>query len=252
MATCCVLIAALARGEDSSLTNLMAKGEALSQKREDRAALDVFLQADKLYPSNAPLQCRIAEAYCDLMHTVPTRAEQQPFTTKALEYGKRAVAYDPKCAMAHVCLAVCYAKNFPYLDNQTKVNYSREIKTEAEKAIALDPKYDLSYHMLGRWNCEVANMNLFMLGIVKIVYGGLPKASNEAAIQNFKKAIELEPTRIIHHLQLAYLYKLTGQKKLMTEELKTCVTLSPRDLDDSDAKSNATNVLATGKWPALF
>jgi tetratricopeptide (TPR) repeat protein len=249
---CCVLLAATARGEDLSLTNLLVKGDALSQKRETRAALDIFLQVDKLFPSNAPVQCRIAEAYCDLMHAAPTKNEQKILTTKALDYGRRAAAYDPKCAMAHVCLAVCYAKNFPFLDNQTKVNYSREIKLESEKAIELDPKYDLSYHMLGRWNCEVANMNLFLMGLVKIVYGGLPKASNDTAIQDFKKAIELAPTRIIHHLQLAHVYGVTGQKKLMTDELKSCATFTPHDMDDADAQSIAAKVLSTGKWPAEF
>ena len=250
--TCCVLLAAMARGEDLSLTNLMAKGDGLIMKREAHAALDLFLQADKLFPSNAQVQCRIAEAYCDLMHTAASKSEQKALTTKALEYGRLAVAYDSNCAMSHVCIAVCYAKNFPFLDNHTKVNYSREIKAEAEKAIELDPKYDVSYHMLGRWNCEVANMNLILLGLVKIVYGGLPKASNEAAIQNFKKAIELEPTRIINHLQLAHVYEITGQKKLMAEELKACTSFSPHDMDDADAKAIAAKVLATGKWPAEF
>ena len=81
--------------------------------------------------------------------------------------------------------------------------------------------------MLGRWNCEVANMNLFLKGYVKIVYGGLPAASNESAIENFKKAIQLAPNRIIHHLQLAHVYHLAGKQQLVAEELKACRELTP-------------------------
>ena len=79
-----------------------------------------------------------------------------------------------------------------------------------------------------------------------------PTASNEMAIQNFKKAIELAPNRIIHHLQLAHVYEITGQKKLMTDELKACATFAPYDLDDADAQQIAAKVLETGKWPSEF
>ena len=250
---CCLLAPAVAvRGEDLSLTNLIAQGDLLSQKHETRAALPWYLQAEKLSPGNAEIQIKMAAAYCDLMHLTKSRTEQKTLAAQALACGLRAAADDPQSAQAHVCISVCYAKNFPYSDNQTKVNYSRQIKAEAEKAVALDPKFDLSYHMLGRWNCEVANMNLLLTGLVKLVYGGLPKASNEMAIQNFKKAIELAPNRIIHHLQLAHVYEITRQKKPMLDELKACATFAPYDLDDTDAQQIAARVLATGQWPSEF
>jgi Tfp pilus assembly protein PilF len=72
------------------------------------------------------------------------------------------------------------------------------------------------------------------------------------AIQNFKKAIELAPNRIIHHLQLAHVYKITGQKKPMLDELKACATFAPYDMDDTDAQQIAAKVLETGKWPSEF
>ena len=250
----CLLLlqAASVRAEDLSLTNLLAQGDVLSRKQDTRAALQIYLQAEKLFPTNAEVQLKLAEAYCDLMHFAKTKPEQKALAGQALACGERAAADDPQSARAHVCIAVCCAKNFPFLDNQTKVNYSRQIKAEAEKAAALDPKYDLPYHMLGRWHCEVANMNIFLVGLVKIVYGGLPAASNEMAIRNFKKAIELAPGRIIHHLQLAHVYEITGRKKLMTDELKACATFAPFDLDDGDAQHIAAKVLETGKWPAQF
>jgi tetratricopeptide (TPR) repeat protein len=253
LALCGLLcLGAAARAEDSSLTKLLAQGDELNRKHESRAALQIYLQAEKLSPTNAEVQMKMAEAYMDLMHGAKSKAEEKTLAAQALVCGQKAAADEPQNAKAHVCVAVGYAKNFPYLDNQTKINYSRLIKVEAEKAIALDPKFDLSYHMLGRWNCEVANMNLFLTGLVEIVYGGLPKASNDKAIENFKKAIELAPARIIHHLQLARVYHIVGEKKLMTAELKACAGFAPVDLDDGDAQRIAAKVLETGKWPAEF
>jgi Tfp pilus assembly protein PilF len=106
--------------------------------------------------------------------------------------------------------------------------------------------------MLGRWNYEVANMNIFMTGLLKLVYGGLPHASNQAAVDNFKKAVALAPNRIIHHLQLAHVYHETKQEKLCAAELAQCRDLKPTDLDDEDAQRIAIKILATGKWPAVF
>jgi hypothetical protein len=250
---CCLLWqTAAARADNLVLTDLLARGDQLVQSHDAGAALKLYLQAEKLSPTNAGLQIKMAAAYCDLMHSVKSKSDQKPLAAQALACGRRALADDPQSAQAHLCVAVCCAKNFPFLDNQTKVNYSRQIKAEAEKAVALDPSNDLSYHMLGRWNCEVANMNIFLVGLVKIVYGGLPKASNELAIQNFKKAVELAPMRVIHHLQLAHVYQITGRKDLMLDELKTCATLAPFDLDDADARQIAAKVLETGKWPAEF
>jgi tetratricopeptide (TPR) repeat protein len=250
---CCLLWqAAAVQAADLSLTNLIGQGDLLSQKHDTRAALENYLQAEKLAPTNAEIQIKLAAAYCDLMHGTKSAAEQKTLAEQALACGQRAAADDPQSAKAHVCVAVCCAKNFPWCDNKTKINYSRQIKAEAEKAVALDPKYDLPYHMLGRWNCEVANMNIFLVGLVKLVYGGLPSASNDLAIENFKKAIELAPARIIHHLQLAHMYDITRQRKLMTDELKACATFAPLDLDDADAQQIAAKVLSTGKWPDEF
>jgi tetratricopeptide (TPR) repeat protein len=248
----CLFLAVGGRAQELSLTNLLAQGDLLDQRHDTPGALQIFLKAGQLAPTNAEVLCRLVKQYCDMMHTVKTDAEKKEFAEKSLDCARRAAAADPKSPQAHVCLAVCYAKVFPYSDNQTKVNYSREIKAEAEKAVALDPNYDLSYHMLGRWNCEVANMNLFLAGLVKIAYGGLPKASNQSAIDNFKKAIELAPNRIIHHLQLAHVYHITGEEKLAAAELQTCRELTPFDLDDTDARQIAIQVTATGRWPAVF
>ena len=142
---CCLLFqAAVVRGEDLSLTNLIAQGDLLGQKHETRAALQIYLQAEKLFPSNAEIQIKMAAAYCDLMHLTQSKTEQKTLAAQALACGLRAAADDPQSAKAHLCISVCCAKNFPYTDNQTKVNYSRQIKAEAEKAVALDPKFDLS------------------------------------------------------------------------------------------------------------
>ena len=135
------------------------------------------------------------------------------------------------------------------MDTRTAISYSRGIKAEAETTIRLDPKNDVSYYLLGRWHYGVANMNFIYKGLVKLIYGGLPHASNELAKENFLKAIALAPNRIIHHLELAKTYHVTGQNDLALAELKKCAALSPTDRDDTDAKQWAADISRTGDWP---
>jgi tetratricopeptide (TPR) repeat protein len=246
---CLVLANARLAAQDASLTNLLADGFRHEQLGETDAALQSYLAASRLAPTNVDILCLLAKQYCDSMHLAANHTACKIAAEHALACATNALQFAPDSSKAHVCAAICYAKNFPYLDNQKRVAYSRLIKAEAEKAIALDPNYDLAYHMLGRWNFEVSNMGFFLRGLVRMAYGGLPKASKETAIQNFKKAIELAPNRIIHHLQLARLYHYTDQENLTAEELKKCDTLTPLDMDDKDAQRIARKISESRKWP---
>lgn len=192
--------------------------------------------------------CAQTKQYCDQMHAAKA-AEQKHLATLALDCARRAVQADTNNVTAHLCLAVAYVKNFQLVDARTAVNYSRLLKAETETAIRLDPKNDVAYYLLGRWHYGVANMNFIYKGLVKLIYGGLPHASNEAAADNFKHAIWLAPNRIIHHLELAKTYHVIGDEKLAEAELEKCGTLSPVDQDDTDAKKWAADILRTHEWP---
>jgi tetratricopeptide (TPR) repeat protein len=235
----CLCFSTGAHGQELSFTNFLAQGECAEQCNDVPGALKFYSAADHLTTSNCADLCVLARRYCDLMHLTSSPAIQKNLAERALDCSLRAVKADPKSATAHLCVAVSYAKNFPFVDNETEVNWSKAMKAECERGIALDPKQDIGYYLLGRWHFGVANMNFIYKGLVKIVYGGLPQASNEEAIKNFKHAIELAPSRIIHHAALARLYETTGEKKLERTELEKCHALKPVDRDDVDAQKEA-------------
>ncbi len=228
---------------ESAFTNFLAQGEVAEQRGDVPSALKSYAAADALRSTNCADLCLLTRRYCDLMHLASSPDTQKILAERALSAALRAVQADPKNAVARLCVAVSYVKNFPYTDNRTKVKWSKAIKAECEAAIALDPKQDVGYYLLGRWHVGVSEMNFFVREIVKIVYGGLPKASYAEAIDNFKKAIALAPDRIIHHLELGKVYAATGEQKLAQTELEKCRTLKPVDRDDSAAQTEAATLL---------
>lgn len=238
-----LFFAAGARAQNLSLTNLFLDGELHAHKGEHQEALKYFLKAHELSPTNVLVLCRISRQYCDLMFSAKTPAEQKSLCQSALLYAKLAVQDGPDNVLAHLSAAICYGKLVPFSDNQTKVAYSRLIKAEAEKAILLDPKEDLGYYVLGCWNEEIAGMGMFLKSMIRLAYGALPKASNENAVADFKKAIELGPNRILNHLGLARVSMSMGNKKVALDELNKCVALTPVDPDDVNAKAKARELL---------
>lgn len=234
---------AAASAAEPRLQSLLREGDACEQRGETQAALKCFLAAEAIAPQDAEVLIRVARQYSDLIFETKGEAAQKKLAEQCLACGLRAAQAAPTNARARLTVAIGYAKNFPYADNQTKVNYSRLLKQETEKAIELDPQLALGYHILGCWHAEVASMGVFMKGLMKLVYGGLPKASHELAVQNFSKAAALAPTRIIHRWELAKVYLTLGKKDKAIEEIKVCLTLPPTDKDDSEAKKAAAKKL---------
>ena len=237
------LFAGLVHGENTQLQELLVQGERHEQKQETKQAIEVYLAAEKLAPENAEIQVRLAKQHSDLIFESKDKAEQKRLAEKCLVYARQALALAPNNPRAQLAVAACLAKNFPYADNQTKVNYSREVKERTERAIALDPKQDLAYHMLGRWHYEVADMNFVIKGLMKLLYGGLPKGTNEEAKKCFEKAIELAPSRIIHRLELARVQLRLGQKAAAIRTLQEAKKLTPTDKDDLDASESVRDKL---------
>lgn len=238
-----MILASTTYAVESNLQELLSQGEAFEQKRETKQAIKVFLAAEKLAPTNSEVLIKLAKQYSDLIFETPIEAEQKKLAERCLDYARRAVGCNPTNARAHLSVAICLAKNFPYIDNQTKVDYSREVKERTEKAIALDPRQDLAYHMLGRWHFEVADMNKILKLLMKAIYGGLPKGTYELAATNFKNAVELAPGRVIHRVELARTYLKSGDRKSAIEQLKSSLAFKPTDKDDIEAQSTAKKML---------
>lgn len=230
---------------------VLQRADALDARQEVAAALKLLEEANAKYPNQTEILIRLAKQQSNQIFDARTEADKQRCAALCLVTAGRAVAADTNSARARLSVGICLAKNFPFVDNQTKVNYSRRLKEETERAIALDPKLDLAYHMLARWHFEVAEMNFILRGIAKLVYGGLPKGTLDDARINFEKALALAPKRIIHRHQLAQTLLALRKKPEAIAQLQQCLALEPTDKDDAEAKRAAAKQLCElGVQPA--
>ena len=186
---------------------------------------------------------RISKAYSDLVDVTKPPEVAQQLAQKALDYSQRALELDPKVAKAHLSRAIAYGKLTDFVGNKTKLEYSKIIKEETAKSIELDPTDDFAWHVLGRWHAGVANIGGVLKVLAKVVYGGVPAASNEDAAKCLKKASEIAPQRIMHRAELARLYKIMGKPDLAAKEWQAILTLPSVESDDEKEKTAARAAL---------
>ena len=221
---------------------LIADGDAAEARGDRRAALALFQQAEQLEPKNPAVLLRIARQHSEFVETEPEAAAKAA-AEKSLDYSRRALALDPGNAKAHLSVAVAYGKMTDFVGNKTKLEYSKLVKEEAAKAIELDPSDDFGWHVLGRWHHGVASLNPVLRALAKVVYGGLPPASEEEAARCLRKAAEIAPQRITHHASLARVYEALGQRDLAKKEWQLVLSLPAAGGDDHKAKREAAKAV---------
>lgn len=244
-AVCLLLLSgAIARAEDTpQFVTLVQKGDQEDSQHQTKSALASFVEAERLAPNRIEVLLRISKQYSDLVETAKTPAEAQQAALNSLNYAKRCVQVAPDNAKAHLSLAIAYGKLTDFSSNKVKLEYSKIIKSETVKSIALDPTDDFAFHVLGRWHYGVSNLNPVLRVMAKVVYGGLPDASNEEAVRNLKKAAELAPARMIHHHELAKAYVAVGQKDLARQEWQTLLKLPAADSEEREMQRAAKDAL---------
>lgn len=238
-------IASAAEDAESAkrVESLLARAAEAEARLDSERALELYLEADRLRPDDARTLQKIAQQVSDLSLQMGDETRIREQARLALDYAKRAVELAPNDALNVLSLAVCYGKLAVYSDTRTKIRYSRLVKQEAERAVALDPRNDWAHHVLGRWHREVAELGLATRFFVRLIYGGLPGASREEAIRHLETALELAPRRVPHHAELGFAYLAAGREEEARRCLERSLALPSTERYDEPAKDRARRAL---------
>jgi tetratricopeptide (TPR) repeat protein len=105
-----------------------------------------------------------------------------------------------------------------------------------DRALKLDPKNDTAWHILGRWNRVLADVNVVKRVLAKALYGELPTTSNEEAERCLKKAIALNPNRLMHYIELGRIYAQMGRKEDARKNIEKGLAMPNKEKDDPETK----------------
>lgn len=227
-----------------SADDLVARGKVFEQKFQANDALTQYLAAEKLEPRNPDLLVRIARQYRWLMTDAPAKEEKLRLGHIALDYSMRAAACGPKDGDAQLATAITLGKMLPYLPSKEQISASPRIKESADKALELDPKDDTAWHILGRWNRVLSDVNVVKRTMAGLLYGNLPKGSINEAERDMQKAIELNPNRLMHYIELGRIYAQMGKTDEARRFLNKGLSMPDKEKDDPETKERGREALA--------
>ncbi len=202
-ALCAMLPRGLAAQADQ-----IAAGVAASESHDFAAArkhFEIALQRDSAsYEAN----WRLALLLIDLAKQTPDRVKspaRDSLYVEAETYARRAVAARNDDAQGHFALANAIGRGSLSMSARAKVRRALEVRSEARRAIELDPRHDGAWHILGRWNAEVERLSSLERFFARTFLGAaaFSDASWDEAERDLRLAVQYAPTRILHRLDLA-------------------------------------------------
>ena len=230
-------------GIADSVVKYITLGDALSAKRDHEGASNAYLTAINFDPNNYEAHYKAGDEYTEIADRLDLKHQKESYFVQARTLCEKAIEINPDGWEGHFRLSVALGRLAIFRGGKEKIKLSKMVKAEADKAVELNPNADLAYHVLGRWHQNLANLSSILKLFAKVLYGGVPPGSNEESVAMFKKAIEINPNHIEHHLELARTYKYMGEKELMREPLEKVLSLPAVEEDDPKFKEEAKEML---------
>jgi tetratricopeptide (TPR) repeat protein len=229
---------------NDALTMQISKGDSLYKLFDDKGALDFYLAALKIDSMNYEANWKASRAYTDYGETIEDDDERAALYLQGSNHARRAVNIDSTGSKGHLYLSIALGRVALDAGAKERIKLSKEIKKEVDLAIKYDPSDDIAYHVLGRWNRKLSNLSWIETGFADMFLGGVPEdASDENAVAAFKKAIELKPNHINHHLELGITYEMMDMEEEAKKEFQICLDLPESDSGDAKYKAQAKEYL---------
>ena len=206
------------------------QGDEYYAQFNDQKALEEYLAAAQAEPENYEALWKTARAYFDLGDLMDPKDEsakekQRQFFTESLGYARKAVRANPNDTWGHFFVSAAQGKYVLTKGKKEQINASKTIKAEIEKAIELDPNNDLAYHAMGIWHRTMADIGGAQRFLGGMIYGSIPKGTNEESERNLQKAITLKPDYTNHHLELGRTYLAMKKYDLAKQEFQKTLEL---------------------------
>jgi tetratricopeptide (TPR) repeat protein len=229
-----------------SVEALLARGAELHANPQ--GALEVYQQVLALEPANYEANWRAAQALLDLGKQTPDSvksAERDSLYAQAERYARAAVEANPDGADGHYILAAAIGRASLTKSKKERVRRAAEIRSEALRALELNPAHDKAYHVMGRWHAEIMRLSGLERFFAKTFLGGkiFGEASWDGAIRNLERATELAPEVIYHHLVLAEVLRDRQRYAEARIHLQQVLDLPLYDVMDPQYKRDAERLL---------
>lgn len=228
-----------------SVSDLLSVGDRESVARRPAAALGHYERAVQAEPRSYVALWKAAREAVDLGEfetNIPTRTA---LYVRATDYARRAVAANANDAEGHFQLSRAVGRTALAASPRDRVKYAVEVREAALKALQFQPRHPGALHVLGVWNAEVMRLNGIARAMAKAFLGGqvLGSASWPEAIRYMELSIAVEPNRLVHHLDLARIYRDAGRRNEARAAYQAALRAPLQDANDDRYRESADDEL---------
>lgn len=165
---------------------------------------------------------------------------------KATAYARRAVALNPGDAEGHFHLARALGRTALALGPRERVKYGIAVREHSLEALKTSPRHPGALHVMGVWNAEIMRLNGLSRAVAKTFLGGqvFSTASWNEAARYLELAVQVEPNRLVHHLDLARVYRDMGRKDEARAAYRAALASPDFDPNDRVYRQHASEELA--------
>jgi len=223
---------------------LIKEGNRLEALPDEKAAFKKFKEVLKLNATNiyALNKCSELCSRIGQRETGNTKLRSEYYQAAKI-YAETALKIDPKNSEANCVMAIALGRSSMSKSGRDKIDNAKEVKKYVDAAIAGDAGNFKAWHVLGRWQYEISNLNSLERGLVKLFYGGLPPATLKQSIASFEKARALRPEFLLNYYEMAKAYKDNGNTAKAIAYLQLLITLPNHTEDDPAIKEKAKDLI---------
>lgn len=221
-----------------------AKAYKLKVEYKYKEAFPMFQALLKSDSSNVNYLQYASYCYSKYGFYYAPEAEKMKYYKTAEYLAKKAIKINETMADAHYAYAMALGRINENASSKQKIANAKLIKTEVDRAIALNPKLAGAHHILGRWNRTVAGFSSVEKIMINSFFGGVPPGgSYDDAVKAFMTAVGIEPKYMGHQYELAQTYYDMGKTVEAQLWAKKALEIVPSGDDDKKAKTDCEALL---------
>ena len=226
---------------------LLKEAQRIEDLPDEAGALSKFKEVLKIQPINVYALSKCSELCSRIGQRQTNTKIRDEYYNSAKIYAETGLKIKPGDSDANCSMAIVLGRTSMTKSGKEKIIAAREIKKYVDASLKSNPNNFKAWHVLGRWNYEISNLNMIERAAVKMFYGGLPSASIEDAISSFEKAQTLSDGGfILNYLELAKAYHRNDEDKKAIDLLKSMQSLPIHTQDDAAIKEQAKALI--NKW----
>ena len=225
------------------IKSLLEEALQLEKKGFYESALVKYEEILKFYPNNENALCKTSELNATIGDLKDENQVRKKYFLKSYSIAQKCVLMYPNNADANYVFGMSMGKLTSFISVKEKLNYSKEIKKYAEKAISINKNHILSLFLLGKWHLEICTLSFAEKTAINVLFGGVPNASLANAIMYFEKIRLLEPSFIASYVELAKSYYADKKTQQASEILNSAVKVRIKSANDSIYKIQALKLL---------